>query len=264
MYDFLYLALLAGLGVAIVAGPMGSLVVWQRMAYFGDTLAHGSLLGIALGMWLSWSNSLAVVIVCLLIAGVLIVFERQRLLATDTILGILSHGSLALGLVALTLIPGARTDMEALLFGDILTVTAVEVSVVWLMAVCVLLALWRLWPSLLAITVHEDLARVEGVRVDAVKAVLKLLLALVVAISMKVVGVLLITALLIIPAASARHFAKTPEQMALLASMVAMLAVCAGLGTSWWLNTPVGPSIVVSASLFFVLVLLFRGRGQQG
>jgi len=264
MYDFLYLALLAGLGVAIVAGPMGSLVVWQRMAYFGDTLAHGSLLGIALGMWLSWSNSLAVVIVCLLIAGVLIVFERQRLLATDTILGILSHGSLALGLVALTLIPGARTDMEALLFGDILTVTAVEVSVVWLMAVCVLLALWRLWPSLLAITVHEDLARVEGVRVDAVKAVLKLLLALVVAISMKVVGVLLITALLIIPAASARHFAKTPEQMALLASGVAMLAVCAGLAASWWLNTPVGPSIVVSASLFFVLVLLFRGRGQQG
>jgi len=260
MYDFLYLALLAGLGVAIVAGPMGSLVVWQRMAYFGDTLAHGSLLGIALGMWFSLSNSVAVVIVCLLIAGVLIVFERQRLLATDTVLGILSHGSLALGLVALTLIPGARTDMEALLFGDILTVTAAEVAVVWLMAVCVLIALWRLWPSLLAITVHEDLARVEGVRVDVVKAVLKLLLALVVAISMKVVGVLLITALLIIPAASARHFAKTPEQMALLASGAAMLAVVSGLASSWWLNTPVGPSIVVSASLFFVLVLLARGR----
>ena len=182
MYDFLYLALLAGLGVAIVAGPMGSLVVWQRMAYFGDTLAHGSLLGIALGMWFSLSNSLAVVIVCLLIAGVLIVFERQHLLATDTVLGILSHGSLALGLVALTLIPGARTDMESLLFGDILTVTVAEVSVVWLMAACVLFALWRLWPSLLAITVHEDLARVEGVRVNVVKAVLKLLLALVVAI----------------------------------------------------------------------------------
>jgi len=259
MYDFLFLALFAGLGVALVAGPMGSLVVWQRMAYFGDTLAHGSLLGIALGLWFSWSNSIAVVVVCLFIAGLLIVFERQHLLATDTVLGILSHGSLALGLVALTLIPGARTDMEALLFGDILTVTTAEVAVVWLMAACVLIALWRLWPSLLAITVHEDLARVEGVRVDVVKAVLKLLLALVVAISMKVVGVLLITALLIIPAATARHFAKTPEQMAVLASIIAMLAVCAGLAASWWLNTPVGPSIVVSASLFFVLVLAGRG-----
>ncbi len=260
MYDFLYLALLAGLGVAIVAGPMGSLVVWQRMAYFGETLAHGALLGIALGMWLAWSNSLAVIVVCLLIATLLVAFERQQLLATDTVLGILSHSSLALGLIALTLIPGARTDMEALLFGDILTVTVEEVMVVWLMAVGVLIALWRLWPALLAITVHEDLARVERVPVDRLKMVLKLLLALVVAISMKVVGVLLITALLIIPAATARHFAKTPEQMAGLASVVAMLAVCAGLGASWWVNTPVGPSIVVSGSLFFVVVFLGFGR----
>ncbi|MBQ0721343.1 MAG: metal ABC transporter permease [Gammaproteobacteria bacterium] len=260
MYDFLYLALLGGLGVALVAGPMGSLVVWQRMAYFGDTLAHGALLGIALGMWLTWSSTLAVIAVCLAIAGLLIVFERQRLLATDTVLGILSHGSLALGLVALTLIPGARTDMEALLFGDILTVTVAEVAVVWLMAASVLLVLWRLWPALLAITVHEDLARVEGVAVDRVKPMLKLLLALVVAISMKVVGVLLITALLIIPAATARHFAKTPEQMAVLASVIAVFSVCSGLASSWWLNTPVGPSIVVCASLFFVLVFAVYNR----
>ncbi|MDF1832739.1 MAG: metal ABC transporter permease [Porticoccaceae bacterium] len=260
MYDFLYLALLAGLGVAIVAGPMGSLVVWQRMAYFGETLAHGALLGIALGMWLAWSSSLAVIVVCLLIAALLITFESQQMLATDTVLGILSHSSLALGLIALTLIPGVRTDMEALLFGDILTVTVAEVTLVWLMAGGVLAALWRLWPMLLSITVHEDLARVEGVPVERLKIVLKLLLALVVAISMKVVGVLLITALLIIPAATARHFAKTPEQMASLASVVAMLAVCAGLAASWWVNTPVGPSIVVSASVFFVVVFLGRGR----
>ena len=260
MYDFLYLALLAGLGVAIVAGPMGSLVVWQRMAYFGETLAHGALLGIALGMWLAWSSSLAVIVVCLLIAALLITFESQQMLATDTVLGILSHSSLALGLIALTLIPGVRTDMEALLFGDILTVTVAEVTLVWLMAGGVLAALWRLWPMLLSITVHEDLARVEGVPVERLKIVLKLLLALVVAISMKVVGVLLITALLIIPAATARHFAKTPEQMASLASVVAMLAVCAGLAASWWVNPPVGPSIVVSASVFFVVVFLGRGR----
>lgn len=260
MYDFLYLALLAGLGVAIVAGPMGSLVVWQRMAYFGETLAHGALLGIALGMWLAWSSSLAVIVVCLLIAALLITFESQQMLATDTVLGILSHSSLALGLIALTLIPGVRTDMEALLFGDILTVTVAEVTLVWLMAGGVLVALWRLWPMLLSITVHEDLARVEGVPVERLKIVLKLLLALVVAISMKVVGVLLITALLIIPAATARHFAKTPEQMASLASVVAMLSVCAGLAASWWVNTPVGPAIVVSASAFFVVVFLSCGR----
>ena len=258
MYEFLYLALLAGLGVAIVAGPMGSLVVWQRMAYFGDTLAHGALLGVALGVWLEWGNSIAVIVVCLVIAVLLIVFERQRFLASDTVLGILSHSFLAVGLIALTLMPGGRTDMEALLFGDILAVTTAEVVLVWLMAIMVLFVLWRLWPSLLAIVVHEDLAQVEGVRVSLVKSALKLALALVVAISMKVVGVLLITALLIIPAATARYFSKTPEQMGLLASGLAMLVVCLGLGSSWWWDTPVGPSIVVCASVLFISSVITR------
>src|SRR5690606_24431366 len=136
--------------------------------------------------------------------------------ATDTLLGILSHSSLALGIIAMYLIPGARVDLEALLFGDLLAVTPLETLGIWVAAGVVLALIYRLWTPMLAITVHEELARVEGINVGWVKAALMLTLALVIAIAMKVVGVLLITALLVIPAATARRFASSPSSMAML------------------------------------------------
>lgn len=252
-YEFLLLALAAGLAVAVVAGPLGSLVVWQRMAYFGDSIAHSALLGIALGLWLSIPGGYAVLAVCVLIALLLNWLEHRRSVSSDTLLGIVSHGALALGLVAITLVPGGRTDMEALLFGDILTVTTGEVVGMWALSVSVLVVLSRLWPSLIALIVHRDLACVEGVPVARYELIAKLLLALTVAISMKIVGVLLITALLIIPAAAARHFSPTPERMALWASAIAALSVVAGLAVSLVWNTPVGPSMVLGACAIFLL-----------
>ena len=255
-FDFLYYALAAGLGIAAVAGPLGSLMVWQRMAYFGDTLAHGALLGVAVGLWFSISNDLAVLVTCLALAGALIALQELHLLATDTLLGILSHSALALGLVAIALIPGARVNMEGLLFGDLLAITGAELGAIWIMAGLVLLLLWRFWSSLVAVTVHEDLAQVEGIPVRRIKTLQKLMLAAVVAIGMKVAGVLLITALLIIPAASARRFSQSPEQMALTGSILASLAVVMGLTASWFLDTPAGSSIVVGGTCLFGLVSL--------
>ena len=249
--DFLYFALTAGLGIAMLAGPLGSLMVWQRMAYFGDTLAHGALLGVAIGLWLSLSNDLAVLLTCLGLAGLLIVLQELHLLATDTLLGILSHTALALGLVALALIPGARVNMEGLLFGDLLAISKTEVITIWVLAGLVLAGLGYWWRQLVAVTVHEDLAQVEGVPVRRVKTIQKLMLATVVAVGMKVAGVLLITALLIIPAASARRFSHNPEQMAILGSVIAALAVLLGLTASWFLDTPAGPSIVLAGGVLF-------------
>lgn len=249
--DFLYFALAAGLGIALLAGPLGSLMVWQRMAYFGDTLAHGALLGVAIGLWLSLSNDLAVLLTCLGLAGLLIVLQELHLLATDTLLGILSHTALALGLVALALIPGARVNMEGLLFGDLLAISKTEVITIWVLAGLVLAGLGYWWRQLVAVTVHEDLAQVEGVPVRRVKTIQKLMLATVVAVGMKVAGVLLITALLIIPAASARRFSHNPEQMAILGSVIAALAVLLGLTASWFLDTPAGPSIVLAGGVLF-------------
>ncbi|HCO61280.1 MAG TPA: hypothetical protein DIT58_13965 [Porticoccaceae bacterium] len=259
-YQFLFLALAAGLAVAAVAGPLGSLVVWQRMAYFGDSIAHSALLGIALGLWLSVPGGYAALVVCVLIALLLSWLEQHGDVSSDTLLGIVSHGALALGLVAITLVPGGRTDMEALLFGDILTVSTAEVLGMWALSVTVLLVLSRLWPSLIALIVHRDLARVEGVPVARYELIAKMLLALTVAIAMKIVGVLLITALLIIPAAAARHFSRTPERMALLASVFAALSVVAGLVVSLVWNAPVGPAMVLAACAMF---LLARAMGSE-
>ncbi|WP_347330144.1 zinc ABC transporter permease subunit ZnuB [Marinimicrobium locisalis] len=261
MPDFLLYALLSGLGVALVAGPLGALVVWRRMAYFGDTLAHSALMGVTFGLLLNVNLNLAVAVGCLLLALVLVALQHNRLLATDTLLGILSHSTLALGLVMVSLFTNSRIDLLGYLFGDILSASATDVVTVWVISVVVSALLLLLWRPLLAITVHEDLAHVEGVPVTAVRTALMLLMALVIAIAMKVVGVLLITALLIIPAATSRRLTHTPETMALGASLLGALSVAGGLGASFIWDSPAGPSIVLCATVAFVLSLLKRADG---
>ena len=260
MPDFLLYALLAGLGVTLVAGPLGALVVWRRMAYFGDTLAHSALLGVTFGLLLNINLNLAVALGCLLLALILVALQHNRFLATDTLLGILSHSTLALGLVMVSLFTNSRIDLLGYLFGDILSASAGDVVTIWVISVLVSALLFLFWRPLLAITVHEDLARVEGVPVTAVRTALMLLMALVIAIAMKVVGVLLITALLIIPAATSRRLTHTPETMALGASLLGALSVLGGLAASFYWDSPAGPSIVLCATGLFVLSLLRRAE----
>lgn len=260
--DFIWRALLGGLGVALAAGPLGAFVVWRRMAYFGDTLAHSGLLGVAVGVLAGVDEGLGVLAVCLATALLLVLLERSRRLATDTLLGILAHSALSLGLVGLALLETVRVDLSSYLFGDILAVGMRDLAWIWgggLAALALLAAIWR---PLLAATVHEELARVEGVPVFAVRLAFMLLIALVVAVAMKVVGVLLITSLLIIPAATARHFARSPERMAVLGSGFGALAVGGGLAASLHLDTPTGPSIVVCAALLFALAFAVPTRAR--
>lgn len=236
MIDVLLYALLAGLGVAVITGPLGAFIVWRRMAYFGDTLAHSSLLGVALALLLSISPTLSVIATCLILALILVILQQQKNLASDTLLGILSHTSLAIGLVAMALMPDIKVDLLSLLFGDLLTVNAHDVITIYVISLVAIFLLIKLWNPLLAITIHEELAKVEGVPVNAVRTAFMLIIALEIAIAMKVVGVLLITALLVIPAATARRFAKTPEQMAIFASLIGCFAVILGLASSWFID----------------------------
>jgi len=255
MPDFLLNALLAGIAVALVAGPLGAFAVWRRMAYFGDTLAHSALLGITFGLLLGINLNLAVAIGCLLLALILVAMQNNRFLATDTLLGILSHSTLALGLVCVSLFSNTRIDLLAYLFGDILSVNKLDIITIWLISAAVIGALIWLWRPLLAITVHEELAQVEGIPVNKVRTALMLLMALVIAIAMKVVGVLLITALLIIPAAGSRRLTHTPETMAIVASLLGAAAVTIGLYASYLWDSPAGPSIVLAAAALFTLTL---------
>ncbi|HEK0906589.1 TPA: zinc ABC transporter permease subunit ZnuB [Pseudomonas putida] len=255
MADFLLYALLAGLSLALVAGPLGSFVVWRRMAYFGDTLSHAALLGVALGFVLDVSPTLAVTVGCLLLAILLVTLQQRQPLASDTLLGILAPSTLSLGLVVLSFMHDVRIDLMAYLFGDLLAISTTDLS--WILggSVLVLGLLAVLWRPLLAITVHEELAMVEGLPVAALRMALMLLIAVVIAVAMKIVGVLLI-----IPAAAAQRHARSPEQMALGASLLGVAAVCGGLAMSWFKDTPAGPSIVVCAAVLFLLSLALPKR----
>jgi zinc transport system permease protein len=264
MWDFLLYAILGGLGVAIVAGPLGAFVVWRRMAYFGDSLAHSALLGVAIGMLLDVDLNIAVIVCCLLLAFVLVMLQRQRQIATDTLLGIMAHSTLSLGLVTVSFMDNIRIDLMEYLFGDLLAISVENLFWIGAGGLFVLVMLKVYWRNLLAITINEELAQVEGVPVGRTKLILMLLIALVIAVAMKVVGVLLITSLMVIPAATARRISHTPEQMAIFASIIGSLSVLMGIAASWYLDTPAGPSVVVSALTLFMIAFIKpqpAGRG---
>ena len=251
--DFMVRAVVAGIGVALVAGPLGCFVVWRRMAYYGDTLAHSALLGIAMGFLLDVDLIAGVAVVCVVIAIAVGAMQRRGMLATDTLLGIMAHSTLAFGLVVMAFLPNVRVDLLGYLFGDILAVGIGDIIWIYAGGAAVLIATGLLWRRLLALTVHEELAEVEGVNVTAVRLTFMVLLALVIAVAMKVVGIMLITSLLIIPAATARRFTRTPEQMAVGAALIGCLAVLIGLGASLTYDTPSGPSVVAAAFILFLI-----------
>ncbi len=253
--DFIVRAFLAGLLVVVVSGPLGCVVVWRRMAYFGDALAHSALLGTSLAIMTDMNPLLGVVVIGVGLSYLLIQLQSKKDLSSDAILGILSHGALAAGLVILAIMQsqGKNVNLMAYLFGDILAVS--WDYLIWLALICfgVLSLIYGLWQSILAVAVHEDLAKSEGIKVERVRLIFMLLMAVVVAVAMKIVGIILITALLIIPAASARRFAKSPESMAMIAIVFGMLSVFGGVFASMQWDTPAGPSIVLaSVGLFFV------------
>ena len=254
---FVLRAALAGVGLSLATGLLGSFVVWRRMAYFGDATSHAAILGVALSFAFGlplYAGILAVVVaVALIVAGL-----SGRGHQSDTILGVMAHSALALGLVAVSFLPSVRGDLSSYLFGDILAVGWRDVALIWGGCIAVAgLILWR-WDGLVTATVNEELAQASGIRPDRERLVLTLALAVTVALSIKVVGALLIAALLIIPAAAARAFSATPERMAVLAGLIGAGAALGGVAASLSFDTPAGPSVVAVAFLAFLLSLLRR------
>ena len=254
--DFFIRAMLAGLGIAVVAGPLGSFVVWRRMAYFGDATAHAALLGVAVSLAFQISIYAGTMLVALAMAiAVSALVARGQ--AMDTMLGVLSHSALAIGLVAISFVPSARSDLSAYLFGDILAVGRGDLALIWAGAAGVLAILaWR-WQRLLTASLNEELAMAAGIDPRVERLVLSVALAVVVALSIRVVGSLLISALLIVPAAAARGLSRSPERMVGNAMLIAALAVVAGLSASLHWDTPAGPSIVTAAAAVFAVSQAF-------
>lgn len=249
--DFVVRALLAGVGLALVTGPTGCFIVWRRLAYFGETIAHSALLGVAVAILVDLHVAIGIFAISSVVVLVMFFLERRETLPTDTLLGLLAHGGLALGLVILSFFPAVRLDLQALLFGDILGVTRADVVLVWAGGAVALGVLAWIWRALLTATVSVDLAAVDGLKPERARLVFGFLVAAIIAVAVKLVGVLLVVALLVIPAATARRFAKSPEAMALGAAITGVVAVGGGLYASAELDTPTGPSIVVVALFLF-------------
>lgn len=260
---FLLRGLAAGLLLALVAAPLGCVVVWQRMAYFGETVAQASLVGVALSLLLGIDTTLAVAVVALLVAALILLLGRQTVTPMDSILGLTHHGAFAVGIIATAMLKGPSVDFASYLFGDIFAVTPADL--VWLAGggAVVAVAMWRLWPSLLRVSLDEDLAAAEGVDVGRTRTAFTLALALAIAVAMKIVGILLVIAFLVVPAVAARPFASTPERMVALAAAVACLGVLGGIGLSTRIDVPGGPAVVLVMAILAALSLAFSARRAE-
>ena len=264
--DFFIRALVAGVVIAIVVGPLGCFVIWRRLSYFGDTLSHSALLGVTLAYSFSLNISLSVFIISAVVALLLINLQKRTKLAGDSLLGLLAHSTLAIGLVLIGFLSYIRFDLMGLLFGDILAVTIEDIALVWVGGFVILGILYFIWKSLFSATVNYDLSAAEGMKPEVSNFIFTLLLAGVIALSIKMIGALLITGLLLIPAATARNISNSPNQMVFLATLVGIISVIAGLFTSLELNTSSGPTIIVVALILFIISLVpleIKGQLQK-
>ena len=254
--DFIVRAFAAGIGLALVTGPLGCFIVWRRLSYFGDTIAHSALLGVTIAYAMNFNLIIAVFVVSCLLAISLLFLQRRTSLPDDALLGLLAHSVLAIGLVLLGILSFIRIDLMGLLFGDILSVNFTDVLFVWIGGGVVLTTLILIWRPLFAGTVNLELAKAEGLNPDLATTIFTLLIASVIAISIKIVGILLITGLLIIPAAASRNLSTTPIQMAIISSIIGVCSVVIGLQTSMIWNTSTGPTILVITLGVFIITLL--------
>jgi len=253
--DFLFRAFVAGIGLALITGPLGCFIVWRRLSYFGDTLAHSALLGVVIAYALSFNIVLSVFIISGVISLSLLYLQKKTYLPNDALLGLLAHSVLAVGLVLLGILSFIRIDLMGLLFGDILSVNFNDLLIIWIGGIIVLCILVFIWRPLFAGTVNLELAKAEGLKPELANTVFTLLIAAVIAISIKIVGILLITGLLIIPASASRNLSSTPIQMAVIASIIGVISVVLGLYSSMTWNSSTGPTILSLALIIFVLTL---------
>ena len=260
--SYLINALLAGICVSLIGGALGCFIVWKKMAYFGDSLSHSSLLGIALGIALGINTTIGTFLVCLLFASLLIFLQDKKILSNDTLLGILAHSSLSIGIVSISLL-NKKVNLDSYLFGDILTVTPSELIWFSFATLFVLIILYVIWDKLVLITIDESIAKAERINTSFIQSVFLFLLIIFVATCVKIVGILLITSMLIIPAASARQISSSPLQMGFISSLIGVLSIILGLFSSVKLDTPTGPTIIVMLVIIFAIIFPLSKKINQ-
>ncbi len=261
MEDFILRAVLAAVGISIIAGSLGCFVIWKRMSYFSESISHSALLGVSLGLASGIGIHFGLVLVGAGFALLIVFLQERKFLSNDAILGIFSHIALSLGIVVLSLVGNPNTDYFSFLFGDILSITNADIVWVYSVLIIIVSLLGFFWQRLLLLTLNEDLAKAEGLGHMIYQMLFMLMIAMAVSVSVQIVGVLLITSLLIIPPAIARVLAKSPVQMVFQSIFVSIIAVMIGLSASMYYDLATGPAIVIALGILFVVSqLVFSKR----
>ncbi|MFH0830834.1 MAG: metal ABC transporter permease [Parcubacteria group bacterium] len=261
--DIFLRALAVGLLIALAAGSLGTMVVIRRMSFFADAIAHASLTGIALGVLLQIDPLWAAIVFSLAVGLGIAWLARRNTLALDTIIGVFYSTAVALGVIIIGGLKGIRIDLESFLFGDILAVSRVDLVVAAVLVVVVLVVFGFILGPLVQLALNRDLARVQGVKVNLYEILFMSLMALMVAVGIKLVGIVLIGPLLIMPAAAAKNVSRSLLGMLVLSLILALVGVVAGMYGSVWLASPVGPTIVVAMAVLFGLSLALRPMRQR-
>ena len=262
--DFLVRSVIAGLIMIAIAAPMGCLMVWQRLAFLSDTLGHAAVLGVGLGLMLQLLPIFGVLAVALVIVFSLSRVSSFNTALTETTLAIISHTGLAGGIILVGLLPSQSVNLEAILFGDLLATTRADLLSLLVTTALLLAILLHHWRAFVAVSVSREIAQAEGIEVRRVQFLMYLMIALLVAVMMKVMGVLLIAAMLVIPTTSARLFSRSPEQMVAVSALYGLGALAGGIAGSFHFDFQTGPAIVVSATALLLITLGFKRIARPG
>ena len=254
--NFILIPWLCALITGTIAAPIGALIAWRRLVYFGEALSHASLLGIALALKSGLPPAAGIWGITLLLVALLYFIEKSGRENPSNILGSLSHIALALGMLLLSTMDNIRTDLINYLFGDILATDAGDLANIGIVAVIACAVLYRLWQPLILMTISPAIARSEHPHARHYDLAFLLLIGLFIGTTVQYFGLLLVIALLIIPANTANRLAKTPEQSAALAACLAALATTLGTALAWTADLPVSPAIIsIAGGLYFAVLI---------
>ncbi|XCE18450.1 iron chelate uptake ABC transporter family permease subunit [Candidatus Liberibacter asiaticus] len=256
--EFFIRALFSGIGIVLSTGPLGCFIIWQRIAYFGDTIAHSALLGVALSLIFQLPLTICIFMIATLTSLVLLQIQKNEALSSDAILGVITHSTISLALVILSFMKWVNTDLTSFLFGDILAVNTTDILLIWGIGFLNIMILFKIWNPLLATTVNYELAKAEGMQPEKIKLIFIMITSLMISVSIKFIGITLITSLLILPTVTARRFSTSPENMAILATIIGILGIIIGLYGSLIFDTPSGPSIIITSLFLFILSFFYK------
>lgn len=253
---FIGQGVIALLVLSFLTAPMGCFLIWRRMSFFGATLAHSALLGAVIGLLLGVGVFVGVMGFTALLACLLTWWLQNQRLANDTVLAMIAHLTLAIGVVAISLMDNLRIDLMAYLFGDVLSIS--RPVFYQIVAVCIVsaIALRVFWRGFVNLAVQPDIAQVEGYRTTVLSFCFVLFLSITISVGMVTVGALLIVSMLIIPAATARLIANQLKTMVFAAWIFTVISIISGMVAAYYVDLPAGPMVVIASGGLFVLAYL--------